>query len=86
MHTVHPDCTMLSQTHHRRTLKLTTDQCCVQIWFELYRPPSPREVELLEEVLASWFMMGRLGAYNAQNLQVNQVSFLFTKLLTPFCA
>lgn len=40
------------------------------MWFELYRPPSPREVELFEEVLASWFMMGRLGAYNAQNLQV----------------
>lgn len=44
--------------------------CGVQLWFELYRPPSPREAELLEEVLASWFMMGRLGAYNAQNLQV----------------
>ncbi len=71
MQSVHPDCTMLSQTHHHRPLKLTTDHCCVQMWFELYRPPSPREVELFEEVLASWFMMGRLGAYNAQNLQVN---------------
>ena len=46
------------------------------MWFELYRPPSPREVELFEEVLASWFMMGRLGAYNAQNLQVNRVPCL----------
>ena len=42
----------------------------MQLWFELYRPPSPREAELLEELLASWFMLGRLGAYNAQNLQV----------------
>lgn len=42
----------------------------VQVWFELYRPPSGREAELLEEVLASWFMLGRLGAFNAQNLQV----------------
>ena len=42
----------------------------VQLWFELYRPPSSKEAELLEEVLASWFMLGRLGAYNTQNLQV----------------
>lgn len=42
----------------------------MQLWFELYRPPSGRESDLLEEVLASWFMLGRLGAYNAQNLQV----------------
>lgn len=40
------------------------------MWFELYRPPSSKEAELLEEVLASWFMLGRLGAYNTQNLQV----------------
>lgn len=42
----------------------------VQLWFELYRPPSSKEAELLEEVLASWFMLGRLGAFNTQNLQV----------------
>ena len=42
----------------------------MQLWFELYRPPSGRESDLLEEMLASWFMLGRLGAYNAQNLQV----------------
>ena len=42
----------------------------VQLWFELYRPPSSKEAELMEEVLASWFMLGRLGAYNTQNLQV----------------
>ncbi|KAL3144930.1 hypothetical protein ABBQ32_003437 [Trebouxia sp. C0010 RCD-2024] len=39
------------------------------MWFELYRPPSSKEAELLEEVLASWFMLGRLGAFNTQNLQ-----------------
>ena len=43
----------------------------VQLWFELYRMPSGRETDLLEEVLASWFMLGRLGSYNAQNLQVH---------------
>ena len=47
--------------------------CGVQIWFDLYRPPSGREADLLEEVLASWFMLGRLGAYNAQNLQVRSI-------------
>lgn len=39
------------------------------MWFELYRPPSSKETELLEEVLASWFMLGRLGAFNTQNMQ-----------------
>lgn len=42
----------------------------MQLWFDLFRAPSGREADLLEEVLASWFMLGRLGAYNAQNLQV----------------
>lgn len=57
----------------------------VQLWFELYRPPSPREAELLEELLASWFMLGRLGAYNAQNLQVEYcpASLCQTAIMSP---
>lgn len=50
----------------------------MQLWFDLFRPPSGREADLLEEVLASWFMLGRLGAYNAQNLQVHTLPALAT--------
>ena len=42
----------------------------VQIWFELHRIPSEREKQLLGQVLTSWFMLGRLGAFNGSSLQV----------------
>ncbi|KAK9818273.1 hypothetical protein WJX72_009883 [[Myrmecia] bisecta] len=40
------------------------------LWLELYDPPSIQERQLLEEVLSSWFMLGRLGGFNGMNLQV----------------
>ncbi|KAK9861717.1 hypothetical protein WJX84_008746 [Apatococcus fuscideae] len=40
------------------------------IWFELHRIPSEREKQLLGQVLTSWFMLGRLGAFNGSSLQV----------------
>jgi len=40
------------------------------VWMELYTPPSPAEAEMLQEVINSWFMLGRLGGFNAANLQV----------------
>lgn len=40
------------------------------IWIELYSPPSASELEMTQEVVNSWFMLGRLGAYNSANLQV----------------
>ena len=42
----------------------------VWIWIELYTPPTGSHTEMLQEVLNSWFMLGRLGAYNSSNLQV----------------
>ncbi|XP_047154233.1 uncharacterized protein LOC124825620 isoform X2 [Vigna umbellata] len=39
------------------------------IWFELYGPPSDRDVNLIGNVIQSWYVMGRLGAYNSSNLQ-----------------
>lgn len=42
-----------------------------QVWFELHRTPSEDDLDLLESVLSSWFMIGRLGGYNAMNLQAN---------------
>lgn len=40
------------------------------IWFELYGAPSDRDVDLLGSVIQSWYVMGRLGAYNSSNLQL----------------
>lgn len=51
---------------------------CVQIWFELYKVPSEKERELITEVIASWFMVGRLGGYNAMNMQVSTDPFDIT--------
>ena len=42
----------------------------VQIWFELYRPPTKDDKDLLETVLESWFLIGRLGGFNGMNMQV----------------
>uniref|UniRef100_A0A7S3R4T9 DUF3531 domain-containing protein n=1 Tax=Dunaliella tertiolecta TaxID=3047 RepID=A0A7S3R4T9_DUNTE len=40
------------------------------VWLEFLHPPSSREVDLAEAVLKAWFMVGKLGGYNSQNLQV----------------
>ncbi|KAB1224192.1 hypothetical protein CJ030_MR2G024403 [Morella rubra] len=41
------------------------------IWFELYGSPSDRDVDLIGSVIQSWYVMGRLGAFNSANLQVS---------------
>lgn len=33
--------------------------------------PSKKEVELVEQVVAAWFLIGKVGGYNAMNLQVH---------------
>ncbi|KAJ3689180.1 hypothetical protein LUZ61_018344 [Rhynchospora tenuis] len=40
------------------------------IWIELYGEPSDRDVDLLGSVIQSWYVMGRLGAFNSSNLQL----------------
>lgn len=40
------------------------------IWFELYGSPTDRDVDLIGSVIQSWYVMGRLGAFNASNLQL----------------
>ncbi|RMF27998.1 MAG: DUF3531 family protein, partial [Cyanobacteria bacterium J083] len=42
-------------------------------WLELENMPSPTEKQYLEEVFNSWFYLGKLGAYNAENLQVQDM-------------
>ncbi|MGA9380456.1 MAG: DUF3531 family protein [Phormidium sp.] len=40
------------------------------IWLQLPTVPSPREKQYIEEIFDSWFLLGKLGGFNAENLQV----------------
>jgi hypothetical protein len=40
------------------------------IWLEFETVASPMEQQYIEEVFNSWFYLGKLGAFNAENLQV----------------
>lgn len=43
------------------------------IWLEFSTIPSEMEKRYVEEVFNSWFYLGKLGAFNAENLQVQEV-------------
>ncbi|MDX2231045.1 MAG: DUF3531 family protein [Leptolyngbyaceae cyanobacterium bins.349] len=43
------------------------------IWIEFVTVPSEIEKQYLEEVFSSWFFLGKLGGFNAENLQVQDV-------------
>lgn len=40
------------------------------IWLEFTTAPAPIEQQYVEEVFNSWFLLGKLGGFNAENLQV----------------
>jgi hypothetical protein len=40
------------------------------IWLEFKTIPSSMEKQYIEEVFNAWFYLGKLGAFNAENLQV----------------
>ncbi len=42
----------------------------VWLWIEFPLMPSDREKQYIEEVFDSWFYLGKLGGFNAENLQV----------------
>ena len=42
------------------------------IWLEFETVPSPMEQQYVEEVFNSWFYLGKLGGFNAENLQVQE--------------
>lgn len=52
----------------------------VWIWLEFSTVPSAAEQQYIEEVFDSWFYLGKLGAFNAENLQVQdtglEISYL----------
>lgn len=43
------------------------------IWLEFGMVPSELEKQYVEEVFNSWFFLGKLGSFNAENLQVQDV-------------
>jgi hypothetical protein len=48
------------------------------IWIEFENVPSPGEKQYIEEVFNSWFYLGKLGAFNAENLQVQDMGIDIT--------
>lgn len=42
----------------------------VWFWLEFDNNPSPAEQQYVEQVFESWFYLGKLGGFNAENLQV----------------
>ena len=50
------------------------------IWWEFENVPSIMERQYVEETFDSWFYLGKLGAFNAENLQVQdagiEISYL----------
>ncbi len=47
----------------------------VWIWLKFSTIPSQQEKQYVEEVFNSWFYLGKLGAFNAENLQVQDTGF-----------
>ena len=43
------------------------------IWLEFATIPPPLALEYLEELFNSWFYLGKLGGFNAENLQVQEM-------------
>ncbi|MBE9125731.1 MULTISPECIES: DUF3531 family protein [unclassified Coleofasciculus] len=43
------------------------------IWLEFSTVPSPMEKEYIEELFNSWFYLGKLGGFDAENLQVQEM-------------
>lgn len=44
----------------------------VWIWLEFSTIPSELEKQYVEEVFNSWYFLGKLGGFNAENLQVQE--------------
>jgi hypothetical protein len=40
------------------------------IWIEFWALPSPDETDILQEVLNSWYVVGKLGGFNSGNTQI----------------
>ncbi|MBL1209274.1 DUF3531 family protein [Geminocystis sp. GBBB08] len=45
----------------------------VWIWLEFDHVPSEMEKQYVEELFNSWFYVGKLGGFNAENLQIQEL-------------
>ncbi|WP_247215556.1 DUF3531 family protein [Synechococcus sp. C9] len=45
------------------------------IWVEFPQPPTQEQKEYLQEIFSSWFLLGKLGGFNAENLQVHDQGY-----------
>ena len=56
------------------------DQFDLWIWIEFETVPSRNETQYVEELFDSWFYIGKLGGFNAENLQIQdsgvEISYL----------
>lgn len=43
------------------------------IWLQFPTVPSSGEKQYIEEIFDSWFLLGKLGGFNAENLQVQDI-------------
>lgn len=48
------------------------DPFSVWIWLEFSLVPSEREKQFVDEIFDSWFFLGKLGGFNAENLQTQE--------------
>ncbi|PWA47609.1 hypothetical protein CTI12_AA496580 [Artemisia annua] len=69
-----------TRLHPRRVQVMSFSPVGSNIWFKLYGPPSDRDVDLIGSVIQSWYVMGRLGAYNSSNLQLANTSMEYNPL------
>ena len=53
----------------------------VWIWVEFSMFPSEKEKQYIEEVFNSWFLIGKLGGFNAENLQIQDTGVDISCLL-----
>lgn len=43
------------------------------VWLQFENTPSPMEQQYIEEVFNSWYYLGKLGAFNGENLQIAEM-------------
>lgn len=49
----------------------TIDPFSLWVWIEFVNPPLSDERDMLEALLRSWYIVGKFGGYNSQNLQMH---------------
>lgn len=59
-----------STMHLNHGIPLFLMASTAQVWLELATPMTASERDMLNSALKSWFIIGKLGGYNSQNMQV----------------